>query len=180
MKKYLPYIITALAAATAGVLVSLMFRKKSRTVTGEEVIRQQTQKGEGAPTVASGDDIVGSKDKLLSDTFPLRSGSRGFYVLMTQVYLNVLYNAGLKLDGIMGYNTIKAFLTNTKIFGVIAGIDPNWIFKQSDYDNLYDTIKKKTLLKKMYQYIVSNDKQINSVLTLYGLRISQKVYDAAK
>jgi len=172
------------AIVTAIVGLVLIFKNTKGSGDGKKLSEDDINKKETEPTKATGDGVTGSKDKLKSDDFPLKSGSRGYYPLMIQARLNYLFSAGLKMDGIMGEITIRAILKYRsllkRVFWASDRFDDDWMFKKEAYDEYLISIKEKTGgVKAYYKYLINNEKTLNAVLTLYGLKLSPDIYKIA-
>jgi hypothetical protein len=164
--------------AITGLVLILTNRNKSgqpKTLSEDQISGKETE-----PEKVSGDDIIGSKDKLKSSDFPLEIGSRGYYVLMTQARINYLFGLGLKMDGVLGNETRQAIINKPPYLTLkLTELRPI-SFTREMYDGYATKIKAKTGgLKAYYQYLVKNEKTLNGVLTLYGLKLSPDIYKAA-
>jgi hypothetical protein len=159
-------LIIIASGVALGIGLFLVLRGKGNNTGGDNGKNGQRDP-EADPTKDTDITTIGSKTTPKSDYFPLKLGNVGIWVIKLQIYMNYLYNAGLKVDGKLGQKTFNT-LCSHHVENPRCWIGYSASFDVSFFNKIYYKVKDTNYDTKFKKYVQVNWNEINSAMKYYG------------
>jgi hypothetical protein len=165
------FILAGIGVLSAIIGTILVFKDKFKKPVKQEStdVKEQTTNTTQTSTQSSS---TQSSSVIASDTFPLKYGSKGKYVMYLQCMLNYLYSSGLVVDGWMGNSLITAITNHPPVYSLAFSKGATITILQSDYIAYMNKVVVKGS-SGYKDYLLQNMDAINSKMAKYGVKLTK-------